>query len=54
MSDTATFVCSICGEPSHDICVTCTKDTCENHRCPKCLQCSDCCTCESARVSAAT
>ena len=54
MSDTATFVCSICGEPSQEICVTCTKDTCENHRCPKCLQCSDCCTCESARVSAAT
>src|SRR4051794_15160129 len=23
--------CSICGEPSRDICVACTKDTCENH-----------------------
>lgn len=40
-----TFVCTICGEPSTKICVYCTKDTCENHICPKCLRCSDCCEC---------
>jgi hypothetical protein len=42
----ATFVCSICGESSHDICVCCTKDTCANHRCARCKRCSDCCECE--------
>lgn len=43
---TYTFQCSICGEPSTEICVRCTKDTCENHRCPKCQRCSDCCVCD--------
>jgi hypothetical protein len=42
----ATFVCSICGESSTDICVYCTKDTCSNHRCVRCRRCSDCCECE--------
>ena len=28
------------------ICVYCTKDTCPNHLCSKCLRCSDCCECE--------
>ena len=46
MIETATFVCSICGESSTDICVYCTKDTCANHRCLRCLRCSDCCECE--------
>ena len=46
MIETATFVCSICGESSTDICVYCTKDTCSNHRCLRCLRCSDCCECE--------
>ena len=46
MIETATFVCSICGETSHDICVYCTKDTCANHRCMRCKRCSDCCECE--------
>jgi hypothetical protein len=51
MTEALTFVCSICGEPSQTICVACTKDTCENHRCPKCLMCSDCCVCDTVRVS---
>jgi len=42
----AVFVCSICGEPSTEICSYCTKDTCSNHRCDRCLRCSDCCECE--------
>ena len=42
----ATFTCSICGEPSHEICVFCTKDACKNHRCERCKRCSDCCECE--------
>jgi hypothetical protein len=46
MIETATFVCSICNEPSLDICVYCTKDTCRNHRCERCKRCSDCCECE--------
>lgn len=41
-----TFTCSICGEPSTDICVFCTKDACSNHICNKCQRCSDCCECE--------
>ncbi len=41
-----TFTCSICGEPSHDICVACTKDACRNHRCERCKRCSDCCGCD--------
>ena len=42
----AVFTCSICGEPSRDICVFCTKDACANHRCERCKRCSDCCECE--------
>jgi hypothetical protein len=44
---TLTYACSICVEPSHDICVYCTKDVCRLHRCQRCLRCSDCCECES-------
>lgn len=44
--ETAVFTCSICGEPSRDICVSCTKDACANHRCVRCKRCSDCCECE--------
>jgi hypothetical protein len=40
------FSCSICGEESTRICARCTKDTCANHICDKCLRCSDCCECE--------
>jgi hypothetical protein len=43
---TAILTCSICGEPSHDICVYCTKDACTNHRCDRCKRCSDCCECD--------
>jgi hypothetical protein len=43
---TAIFTCSICSEPSTDICVYCTKDACANHRCHRCKRCSDCCECE--------
>ena len=50
MSETIAFACSICGEPSTEICVYCTKDTCENHRCEKCQRCSDCCQCEQADI----
>lgn len=46
MVETAVFTCSICGEPSRDICVLCTKDACANHRCERCKRCSDCCECE--------
>ena len=45
-SSAKVFRCSICDEPSLRICFYCTKDTCENHLCPKCRRCSDCCTCE--------
>ena len=37
MTETQVFVCSICGQESTDICVSCTKDCCENHRCLKCF-----------------
>lgn len=40
-----TFSCSICGEPSTEICVYCTKDACQNHLCIRCRRCSDCCEC---------
>ena len=50
MTDTATFTCNICGEPSLEICVYCTKDVCPNHRCDRCLRCSDCCACELRRT----
>jgi hypothetical protein len=46
ITETATFTCSICGEPSSDICAYCTKDTCVNHLCTRCKRCSDCCECE--------
>jgi len=46
MAGTAVFTCSICGEPSSDICIHCTKDACANHRCTRCKRCSDCCECE--------
>jgi hypothetical protein len=42
------FTCNICGEESTRICGRCTKDTCNNHICEKCLRCSDCCECEVA------
>jgi hypothetical protein len=42
------FMCSICGEESTRICARCTKDSCNNHLCEKCLCCSDCCECEVA------
>jgi hypothetical protein len=47
MTAVITFTCSICGESSHEICVFCTKDTCENHMCQRCHRCSDCCVCET-------
>jgi hypothetical protein len=46
MAEAAIFTCSICGEPSAEICVFCTKDACGNHRCDRCKRCSDCCECE--------
>jgi hypothetical protein len=46
IAGTAVLTCSICGEPSHDICVYCTKDACTNHRCDRCKRCSDCCECD--------
>lgn len=45
-AEAAIFTCSICGEPSSEICVFCTKDACGNHRCDRCKRCSDCCECE--------
>jgi len=50
VSETIAFACNICGEPSTEICVYCTKDTCKNHRCEKCQRCSDCCQCEQRRT----
>ncbi len=49
MTETTTFTCSICGEPSADICLYCTKDACPNHCCEKCGRCSDCCQCDFRR-----
>lgn len=46
MSEVATYICTICGEPSTGICIYCTKDACPNHLCAKCRRCSDCCECE--------
>jgi len=46
VTPTLTFTCSICGEPSGNICVYCTKDACGNHLCERCHKCSDCCECE--------
>jgi hypothetical protein len=45
VTESRVFACSICGEPSTEICVWCTKDTCPNHLCRKCHRCSDCCEC---------
>ncbi len=45
MTPVLTFTCTICAEPSRDICVYCTKDTCPNHLCERCARCSDCCEC---------
>jgi hypothetical protein len=45
-----TFTCTICGEPSRDICEYCTKDTCGNHLCVRCRRCSDCCDCDFKAV----
>jgi hypothetical protein len=50
MTETATFTCNICGEPSTAICVYCTQDACPNHLCAKCRRCSDCCVCEQRRA----
>ena len=46
MSETTSFSCYICGEPSSRICLYCTKDACDNHLCEKCSRCSDCCVCD--------
>lgn len=46
MTPTLTFACSICGDPSTNLCVFCTKDACGNHVCERCHRCSDCCQCE--------
>ncbi len=46
MTNTLTFTCTICGEPSTAICAYCTKDACGNHLCERCGRCSDCCECE--------
>jgi hypothetical protein len=51
MTEASSFTCSICGEPSKDICVWCTKDACPNHLCGKCRRCSDCCACEAPVAS---
>ncbi len=40
------FACSICEQESLKICAFCTKDACDNHLCPRCGCCSDCCECE--------
>jgi len=50
VSETTTFACSICEEPSTEICVYCTKDVCDNHRCPKCQRYSDSCQCQQRRT----
>lgn len=49
--EATTFTCSICGEPSHRICVYCTKDACGNHLCDRCQRCSDCCECDQPRMA---
>ena len=37
------FFCTICEQESTRICLTCTKDTCDDHLCTLCRSCSDCC-----------
>ena len=54
MMEAAIFICSICGEPSSEICAFCTKDACANHRCDRCKRCSDCCECEVPLSAAET
>ena len=49
--ETRLFTCSICGDPSTEICVCCTKDTCPNHLCRKCHRCSECCVCDDPVAS---
>lgn len=46
MTEARIFTCSICGEPSTEICLYCAKDACQNHLCAKCSRCSDCCQCQ--------
>lgn len=46
LMEIGSFICSICGESSRDICVFCTKDACGNHLCERCHRCSDCCECD--------
>jgi hypothetical protein len=46
VTETTTYSCSICSEPSTDICIWCTKDACRNHHCHRCHRCSDCCECD--------
>jgi hypothetical protein len=46
MTAPSPFSCHICSEASSRICVSCTKDACDNHLCDKCHRCSDCCVCE--------
>lgn len=48
--EAAVFSCSICGDPSHEICAYCTKDACGIHLCDRCHRCSDCCVCDQPRV----
>jgi DNA-directed RNA polymerase subunit H (RpoH/RPB5) len=40
------FACTICDQESTQICHFCTKDTCGDHLCERCLLCSDCCECD--------
>jgi hypothetical protein len=54
MNETGQFRCSICGEPSTQICVYCTKDACPNHLCERCGRCSDCCECKVIEAIVAT
>jgi hypothetical protein len=49
-TSTPVYTCSICGEPSVEICVFCTKDACGNHRCERCRRCSDCCQCDNYKT----
>lgn len=44
--EASVFICSICGDPSREICVYCTNDACANHLCERCHRCSDCCACD--------
>lgn len=48
------FACSICEQESVRICVSCTKDACDNHICESCGCCSDCCNCDVPLTEPAT